>query len=59
MFIAEVVMEGPVLVVDNPGIGRQIVPINGTSLSWNTFNFGVTLFKNSAASNDGLSCSRN
>lgn len=52
-------MEGPVLVVDNLGIGRQIVPINGTSLSWNTFNFGVALFKNSAASSDGLSGSRN
>jgi len=36
-------MEGPVLVVDNQGTGRQIVPINGTcSLSWKTFNFGVT-----------------
>jgi hypothetical protein len=42
MRIAEVVMEGPVLIVDNQGIGHQNVPLNETTyFSWNAFYLGV------------------
>ncbi|MCI62632.1 hypothetical protein A2U01_0083889, partial [Trifolium medium] len=41
-----VIIGGPVLIVDNQGIGHRTAPLKETYSSWNAFNFGVTLFKN-------------